>query len=458
MNVTTCSRANLQERDVENPAARRTEDYSRLVAITNTHTLSVTRFVYPVQSSTGLCDGNGARVMTINPDSSSTVFPAQNAGLCVGEHYEVEGSTTRSYYYLGGQRIAMRVDDGQSSDVFWFHSDHLGSTSTLPLRFGRDATPSDINGNEVVTSTVRFYPYGEYRVTPSAGLTDKGFTGHAQNDEVALIYMRARYYVPGVGRFLQSDEIVPDPKSPQSMNRYTYANNNPVIFFDCSGHCSSDDYSDTGTRGMMCNTFLEYGILFDGAYWETEQLSSLFTSMFRLIGFLGPERFHTIVQSTPSGNLTLVKLGGDMPSMNVPGATALARAFENEILFSTTAFASEQSFEWIFTHEFAHIWDQDAAISTEFERLTGGLMRRRFGTDHWYYDAGPPGSPTAYGETNQLEDFAETFLTIMYPQRLEAGREVSFERRLFFDLAVDHGPISPPELASWFENIRFGTE
>ena len=164
--------------------------------------------------------------MTINPDSSSTVFPAQNAGLCVGEHYEVEGSTTRSYYYLGGQRIAMRVDDGQSSDVYWFHSDHLGSTSTL----------SDINGNEVVTSTVRFYPYGEYRVTPTSDLTDKGFTGHAQNDEVALIYMRARYYVPGVGRFASADTIVPDPAEPPSLNRYAYVNCNPLLSIDPTGH------------------------------------------------------------------------------------------------------------------------------------------------------------------------------------------------------------------------------
>ena len=215
--------------------------------------LSATRFVYPVQSSTGLCDGNGARVMTINPDSSSTVFPAQNAGLCVGEHYEVEGSTTRSYYYLGGQRIvpsathgtkAMRVDEGQSSDVYWLHSDHpsaslrtgLGSTSTLPLRFARGAAQSDINGNEVVTSTVRFYPYGEYRVTPTSDLTDKGFTGHAQNDEVALIYMRARYYVPGVGRFASADTSVPNPSSSNAFNRYAYAAGNPLLYLDPDGH------------------------------------------------------------------------------------------------------------------------------------------------------------------------------------------------------------------------------
>ena len=112
------------------------------------------------------------------------------------------------------------------------------STSTLPLRFARGAAQSDSNGNEVVTSTVRFYPYGEYRVTPTSDLTDKGFTGHAQNDEVALIYMRARYYVPGVGRFASADTIVPDPTAPQSLNRYSYVRNNPVKLFDPTGHAA----------------------------------------------------------------------------------------------------------------------------------------------------------------------------------------------------------------------------
>ena len=229
--------------------------------------LSVTRFVY---------DGSGARVMTINPDSRSTVFPAQSAGLCVGEHYEVEGSTTRSYYYLGGQRIvpsathgtkAMRVDEGQSSDVYWLHSDHpsaslrtgLGSTSTLPLRFARGAAQSDINGNEVVTGTVhsRSSPYGEYRVTPSAGLTDKGFTGRAQNDEVALIYMRARYYVPGIGRFASADTIVPDPLNPQSLNRYSYVFNNPLVLSDLTGHSPFTDWlTEVGQQSPVARSLI----------------------------------------------------------------------------------------------------------------------------------------------------------------------------------------------------------
>ncbi|MBN1317592.1 MAG: hypothetical protein JXA42_19065 [Anaerolineales bacterium] len=50
---------------------------------------------------------------SIYPDSSWTAY--------VGDHYEVESdNTTRSYYFLGGQRIAMRIQQGQN--------DMLGAT------------------------------------------------------------------------------------------------------------------------------------------------------------------------------------------------------------------------------------------------------------------------------------------------------------------------------------------
>ncbi len=50
-----------------------------------------------------------------------------------------------------------------------------------------------------------------------------------------------RYYDPTLGRFIQPDTIVPDPGDPQSLNRYSYAGNNPVRYTDPSGHCIPDE-------------------------------------------------------------------------------------------------------------------------------------------------------------------------------------------------------------------------
>ncbi len=49
--------------------------------------------------------------------------------------------------------------------------------------------------------------------------------------------MGDRWYDPAIGRWLSPDVIIPDPTNPQSLNRYSYALNNPVINRDGSGHC-----------------------------------------------------------------------------------------------------------------------------------------------------------------------------------------------------------------------------
>ena len=46
----------------------------------------------------------------------------------------------------------------------------------------------------------------------------------------------ARFYSPLLGRFTSADSIVPQPGNPQSLNRYAYTLNNPLIRIDPTGH------------------------------------------------------------------------------------------------------------------------------------------------------------------------------------------------------------------------------
>ena len=62
------------------------------------------------------------------------------------------------------------------------------------------------------------------------------FTGKKLDAETGLVYFGARYYIPKIGRFLTSDSIVQDPYNPQTLNRYTYCNNNPINLVDPTGH------------------------------------------------------------------------------------------------------------------------------------------------------------------------------------------------------------------------------
>ncbi len=60
-----------------------------------------------------------------------------------------------------------------------------------------------------------------------------------------------RYYDLYLNRFISPDTIIPDPANPQTLNRYSYAQNNPLRYTDPSGHsvdCGvGDPYCHAGT-------------------------------------------------------------------------------------------------------------------------------------------------------------------------------------------------------------------
>jgi RHS repeat-associated protein len=94
--------------------------------------------------------------------------------------------------------------------------------------------------------------------------------GQTQDQTTGLMYYRARYYDPAVGRFISADTIVPDYSDPQSLNRYSYVNNRPLRLVDPTGHdgCAPPTMIEvmTGTydSDMAC-------IYADGQYFTVTQ-------------------------------------------------------------------------------------------------------------------------------------------------------------------------------------------
>jgi RHS repeat-associated protein len=120
------------------------------------------------------------------------------------------------YYYADGKLLARRDAAGALS---FYHKDYLGSVRLTTDMAGAPANRHDYAPFGSATTGARF-----------------GFAGHESDDESSLVYMKARYYAPGLGRFVSSDKIIPDPLNPQTLNRYTYAANNPLSYVDPTGH------------------------------------------------------------------------------------------------------------------------------------------------------------------------------------------------------------------------------
>ena len=70
------------------------------------------------------------------------------------------------------------------------------------------------------------------------GTTDLGvgFQGEALDKDTGLIYLRARWYNPDLGRFMQMDSYEGDQVDPQSLNKYTAFANDPNDKSDPSGN------------------------------------------------------------------------------------------------------------------------------------------------------------------------------------------------------------------------------
>ena len=72
--------------------------------------------------------------------------------------------------------------------------------------------------------------------TPQLGTKNKfRFTGEALDPGAELYYMRARYYDPIQGRFLNTDPFAGIAGDPLTMNKFPYALNRPVTLSDPTG-------------------------------------------------------------------------------------------------------------------------------------------------------------------------------------------------------------------------------
>ena len=96
-------------------------------------------------------------------------------------------------------------------------------------------------GEEVIAGTAGRSPSLGY--TAGDGVRQQ-FTAQERDLETSLDYFVARYSSSMQGRFSSPDHFGGSELNPQSLNLYTYVQNNPLLYVDPTGHIPLDPQLD----------------------------------------------------------------------------------------------------------------------------------------------------------------------------------------------------------------------
>jgi RHS repeat-associated protein len=193
---------------------------NRLISVNNG---SVATYVY---------DANGHRIEKILSGGQQVHYFYDEDGHVILEVNQ-SGAGIKGYAYMAGQHVVEFT-----TQTYFIHTDHLGSTRTVTNYLGG------------VTDKMDYGPYGE-QITGGTFTTHK-FTGYERDAETGLDYAQARYYAYGGGRFMSPDPtgiFLGNTSDPQQLDLYTYVRNNPLSATDPSGLCG-DFVDDSGCGGF----------------------------------------------------------------------------------------------------------------------------------------------------------------------------------------------------------------
>ncbi len=152
-----------------------------------------------------------------------------------------------------------------------------GSTVSF-ARDGGKSVRAEVNGSGTATASFRYRAYGAISQSNGASMpTYLGYAGQLQ-DPSGLLYMRARWYDPAVGRFTTHDALSGSSSLPVTLNPYGYGFANPSRLADPSGLMAALDdggacsdaacspSSDDQDGGLVCQAIglgctIAYGFL-----------------------------------------------------------------------------------------------------------------------------------------------------------------------------------------------------
>ena len=157
--------------------------------------------------------------------------------------WKTEGGVTTKYVYGLGL-----LYEETANNIKIYHFDNRGSTTAI----------TDINGH--ITDTFAYDTYGKLLSRTGTSKVIFGYNGRdgVITESNGLIYMRARYYSPEMKRFINADVVAGEISNAVTLNRFAYANGNPVSHIDPFGLASVAIFSG-GETDLDPTDDYEYG-------------------------------------------------------------------------------------------------------------------------------------------------------------------------------------------------------
>ncbi len=215
-------------------------------------------------------DPTGQRVrQTVGSDTTNYLWDELSVYGDVVHETNSTGTELASYT-LAGSQILGQTRSGVTS---YYLSDGQGSTRAL------------LNGTGDLTDTYAYTAFGEMYNQTGSTLNNYRYTGQQFDSLTGLYSLRARYYDPGVGRFVSRDTYPINYQNPIELNRYGYTANNPINGYDPSGHNSFFEYSASNSETTQSSRLL--GAMVGG--YVTGLLGSFVTYLMASIGACGED-------------------------------------------------------------------------------------------------------------------------------------------------------------------------
>jgi RHS repeat-associated protein len=193
----------------------------------------------------------------VSIDGGSTATYVYNA---VGQRVRRSSGTVHDYIYDLSGHVVTDLSGGWVRGEVFAIGRHIatyaaGTTYFIhPDNIENEAARTDITGL-IVSQTCNNQPFGDALSCSGIDPSPLHYTGVQRDSEANLDDFSTRYYSSSTGRFMSADPagiLAVDLRDPQSINRYSYARNNPSSFIDPNG-LDGCDPSDPTCGGGGCD-------------------------------------------------------------------------------------------------------------------------------------------------------------------------------------------------------------